>query len=208
MDTCPLCSSLKFFEFQGADFFKCSDCGLIFKDFRSRLNLQEEKDRYGLHENNIDDERYVKFLWPVVEELKKHVPSPATGLDYGSGPTPVLAELLRRENYDTLAYDPFFSPIDLQNISNLDFVVSTEAVEHFYSPGKEFQKIFKLLSPKGALIVKTEFFKPGMNMNQWHYPRDPTHVCFFSEESLKWVANKYSRSVAFPLPSIGVFTAV
>jgi hypothetical protein len=178
---------------------------LIFKAPQCRLAPAVEKDRYGLHENNIEDQRYVNFLWPVIEEIKKRLSPPARGLDYGSGPNPVLVELLKREGFETLAYDPFFSPMDLSQVENLDFIVSTEAAEHFYNPGKEFDQIFKMLKPTAPFILKTELFQEHMDLQKWHYPRDPTHVTFFSESSLKWIARKFGRSLRVEGPSLCVF---
>ena len=33
---------------------------------------------------------------------------------------------------------------------------------------------------------------------KWHYIQDPTHVCFWSETTFKWVAEKWRASVEFP----------
>jgi 2-polyprenyl-3-methyl-5-hydroxy-6-metoxy-1,4-benzoquinol methylase len=139
-----------------------------------RLEPEEEKRRYHLHENHIEDQRYVDFLTPTLNEIKKRVTPPARGLDYGSGPSPVLAELLKRENYEAVPYDPFFSPVDLSQEELFDFVVSTEVVEHLYFPGEEFKKIFGVLKPEGHLVIRTEFYRENKELEKWHYVRDPS----------------------------------
>jgi hypothetical protein len=195
MTSCPLCSSPHYSTFQEAPFLRCPTCKLIFKDFSLRLAARDEKERYSLHENDINDPRYVKFLWPVVEQVKNLVPAPARGLDFGSGPSPVLAELLSRENYSVKAYDPFFSPLDLSQLEPFDFIVSTEAAEHFYSPDTEIKRMMALLKPTGILVIRTEFFQESMSLNKWHYVRDPTHVCFYSEATMNWIGQTYKRPI-------------
>ena len=71
MTICCLCQSSEVSIFQGAAFFRCSDCHLIFKNSTLHLSAVDEKIRYELHENNIDDPAYVRFLWPAVEQVKK-----------------------------------------------------------------------------------------------------------------------------------------
>lgn len=185
---CSLCESLNTAVFQTVPFLKCQDCGLIFKDPALYLSSEEEKKRYGMHENKIEDPAYVKFLWPAVEQVKKLKIPPATGLDYGCGPNPVLSQLLTQENFKMFSYDPYFFPIPLAEFRNLDFITCTEAAEHFYSPGFEFKKLFKMLKPRGVLVLMTDLFQRETVLQNWHYTRDPSHVCFFSEQSLTWLS--------------------
>lgn len=205
MDHCPLCSSPNFSTFQSALFFRCAECFLIFKDSKVRLNPQEEKARYQFHENSIDDQNYVQFLMPTITEIKRNIPTPARGLDYGSGPSPVLADLLVKENYEVTAYDPFFSPKDLALLKPFDFVVSTEAIEHFFNPSVEFERIFKLLKKSGHLVIRTELYKENSSVTDWYYPRDPTHVSFFSEKTMRWIAEKFQRRLEVSSPTLCVF---
>lgn len=189
--TCILCESghLRILE---TEYWVCEDCGLIFKNPDSRLSHDEERERYSLHQNTIDNEGYIRFLSGVVEIVKSRVPKGALGLDYGCGPGPVLAELLRRERYSMEIFDPFFAPKDLSAMSHaFDFVTCTEAAEHFYSPGREFEAIFALLKPNGFLVLQTELVPKEISIKDWYYARDPTHVALFTDKTILYLKNQY-----------------
>ncbi len=203
---CTLCQNPQTSVFQDPLFFKCQHCGLIFKDHTTYLNPQEEKERYNMHENHIEDPAYVKFLWPVVEQIKKIKAPMAQGLDYGCGPNPVLSQLLVRENYKMQFYDPYFFPMDLNALEKLDFITCTEAAEHFYHPGSEFKKIFSLLKSNGTLVLMTDLFQKNIILKNWHYTRDPSHVCFFSEQSLTWLAGQSKIKVKIESTRLAIFT--
>jgi hypothetical protein len=190
---CPLCLSVQIVQFQSDAYFRCSDCELIFKDPSQHLSLELQKARYLLHQNSIDDLAYVEFLKPVIDEVSSIFQPGARGLDYGSGPTPVLVEILKKKNFEVEAYDPIFSPIVINGEAVYDFVSCTEVAEHFTEAALEFSKIFKILKGNGRLILMTEIFEEGRLLKDWYYARDETHVCFYSKNTMKWIANKYQR---------------
>ena len=72
-----------------------------------------------------------------------------------------------------------------------DFITCTEAAEHFYDPGKEFQLLANLLRPKGWLGLMTKLYSDEIDFTSWYYRRDPTHVCFYQRETMAWLAQKY-----------------
>jgi len=47
-------------------------------------------------------------------------------------------------------------------------VFVTEAVEHFFRPGKEFKKIKDLLRVGGLLTIMTEFWKETRQFSDWY----------------------------------------
>jgi hypothetical protein len=48
------------------------------------------------------------------------------------------------------------------------------------------------------VLSKTRF-------DSWHYKNDPTHVCFFSESTFEFLAQKSQLTVEFPTADIAVF---
>jgi SAM-dependent methyltransferase len=108
-------------------------------------------------------------------------------LDYGSGPTPVLVELLRKAGWDATGYDPFFAPdADLSRPFNA--VVSTETFEHFRQPREETGRVLRLLAPGGVLVVMTSLCDAVTDWPRWHYARDETHVAFYSTRTFAHLA--------------------
>ncbi len=170
------------------------------------LDPEEESRRYKRHNNSRECRGYVEFLTPVFNEVLSHIPSPARGLDYGCGPGPVLAELLLEAGYQMELYDPFFKP-EFSHFEkhSFDFVTCTEAAEHFYKPSEEFDRIFSLLKPRAYLVLMTELFTEEKSLKDWYYAKDPTHVVFFSKQSLQWLAEKYNSELEIKDNRIGLF---
>lgn len=109
--TCPLCegkSSAVFHADAGRLFLKCPECTLIFVDPADRLRPLEETLRYLHHQNHGDDPAYVQFLERLMVPVCDAVPEGSRGLDFGCGPTPVMAELLTTRGRPTSSYDPLF----------------------------------------------------------------------------------------------------
>ena len=181
---CPLCttaSQLKFILTDGRDLFECLQCGLAHVDPSTHLSESEEKLRYELHENRPDDPEYLKFLSQLSSPLIPKIPLGSLGLDYGSGPGPAMDRLF--QGHEIANYDPFFSPRPPQG--PYDFITCSEAAEHFADPRTEFFRISELLKPGGWFGLMTSCWE-GKGRN-WHYFRDPTHVCFFSSKTLSWI---------------------
>jgi len=41
------------------------------------------------------------------------------------------------------------------------------------------------------------------NFNEWYYQRDPTHICFWSKSTMRWLANSLQNAeLTFPGPGL------
>lgn len=112
-----------------------------------------------------------------------------TGLDYGCGEGKPISYILAKESILVKNYDPFFFN-DRQVLDNkYHFIVCTETAEHFHNPSKEFTLFKKMLYPGGFLAIMTNFYSDEIEFDEWWYPRDPTHVCFYSEKTINWICS-------------------
>ena len=207
MANCALCDGQKVNEFCSAGnrrFLRCNNCSYIFLNPSDRLNLEEEKKRYDLHQNHPDDMEYRSFLNQLITVLENYIPS-GNGLDYGCGPAPVLSLMLKEKGFSMNNYDPFYFPSMDSFDQKYDLITSTEALEHFYSPKKELTKMASLLKDGGVLGVMTEFFSEEMDFKTWYYKNDPTHVGFFSKESLSFIAQELNLKVNFFGKRVAIF---
>ena len=205
---CPLCCNTRIKEYckhAGILFLTCPTCELVFKDPSHFPSREKEKERYLLHENDVDDKNYQRFVAPVVNSILESESIKARGLDFGAGSGPVITKLLRDKSYSINLYDPFFYPDKKTLSSEYDFIVCCEVMEHFHNPSNEFDLLQKLLFPGGRLYCMTELLPEKEDFEAWYYKNDPTHVVFYSEKNLNWIKSNlgftkivvYGRLVIF-----------
>lgn len=173
----------------------CETCKLIFVPEQYRLSPEEEKLRYMLHDNRIENEGYVSFLRQAIDPALEYIESDMKGLDFGCGPSPVLATLLGKMNILCGFFDPFFYPA-IDN-TDFDFVFSTECVEHFYYPRRTFERIDTLIKKGGLLIIMTNLWDDLHDFATWYYKNDPTHVAFYHRETLYFLAQTFRYDILY-----------
>lgn len=173
---CRVCGSETRSEYDNqtkVDYYFC-DCGFIFKD--RIMDGEVEFEHYSKHNNTMENEGYVNMFEKFLSKVDEYLVGPNM-LDFGCGPGPVLAELLKRRGYKVKTYDKYFNHDADYDMFLYNTIVSTEAIEHFDDPIKELKKMRELLVPKGRLIIQTMFIQqPFM---EWWYRRDYTHISFF-----------------------------
>jgi hypothetical protein len=201
--SCPLCASEPAGPpLQGGNrrsYLLCSECGLIYACGGPELSAEAERARYLLHRNTLEDQGYVRFLLRLWEPVHALLEPGLHGLDYGSGPHPVLAELVRRSGFACAAFDPHFPEVSkeletygLSSTPAFDFVLCSEVWEHFVRVGEEIARLLTLLRPGGILGVMTEFRTAPESFSGWPYTSDPTHRSFYHPATLAWIARRYA----------------
>lgn len=196
---CPLCGSAKesplFYTDTLRQYFRCEDCGLIFVPRSCYLSSVEERAEYDKHQNSPDDAGYRRFLSRLHSPLQKLLPPQSFGLDFGCGPGPTLSLMFAESGHRMKTFDPFYANSPQVLTLEYDFVTASEVVEHFHRPAEEFKKIWQLLRPGGWLGVMTKLARGREAFANWHYKNDPTHVCFFSRETMHWLADSFEADI-------------
>ncbi|MBE0532252.1 MAG: class I SAM-dependent methyltransferase [Rhodospirillales bacterium] len=188
---CPVCRSGKpqpLVSVDGRDYWRCGTCEARFLDPRQHPSPETEHAYYLRHENDPDDPGYRRFLSKLADPLLACLPAGSHGLDYGCGPGPALAAMLREAGHDVALYDPFFHPDPGPLARQYDFVTCTEAAEHFHHPATEFARLAGLVRPGGWLAIMTCFQTEDARFAGWHYRKDPTHVVFYREATMRHLA--------------------
>jgi hypothetical protein len=105
--------------------------------------------------------------------------------------------MLRRGGFEVSLYDVFYQPEESVLTGQYDFICATEVVEHLHRPGPELQRLWPLLAAGGWLGIMTKLVRDRAAFATWHYKNDPTHVCFFSQQTWRWWARQQGASVEF-----------
>ena len=207
---CSLCNCKNTREFSvvnDREYFQCEECRAILLSPELYLSPQEEKSRYRLHNNDVNDPGYIEFVSPIIDRVRSDFKTDAVGLDFGCGTGPVITSELNKSGFQIKLYDPYFKADSKVLQDQYDFIVCCEVMEHFQAPAKEFKLLRSLLNPGGKLYCKTGIFKPEINFEDWHYKNDPTHVFFYSAETLEWIRKNLNFSKLEILDNFIVFTA-
>jgi len=146
---------------------------------------------------------------PLLARLGRSAPNhkASRGLDYGCGPGPALAAMLREAGHEVAVYDPIFAP-DRAAVAagtQYDFVTCTEVAEHFYRPAEEFDTMAALVRGGGLLAVLTSFQPESADQfAEWHYRRDPTHVVFYGAGTLALLAEERGWTCEIPVKDVAI----
>lgn len=197
---CPLCNSEdsdSFFEDKKRIYLRCSHCHLVFVPERHWLNPEDEKATYDLHQNDAGDSGYRRFLSRLSTPLLERLDATRKGLDFGCGPGPTLSVMLEENGHQVDLYDPFYYNDPTVFGNTYDFICATEVVEHLRDPNKNFKTMFNMLNPGGWLGLMTKLVIDDRAFRQWHYIRDMTHICFYSQRTFEYLAQRFDADLHF-----------
>ena len=210
--SCPLCARNQADHLHAGDkgsgyrdFFHCGVCDLVFVPRSQLLPHVAQKARYLEHNNEVDDPAYREFLGRLYRPMRPHLRGGSRGLDYGAGPGPALAAMMREDGFEVSVYDPFFHPDESVLDGAYDFITCTETAEHFSEPARDFRLLDGMLKPGGWLGVMTGMLADWSEFPSWYYHRDPTHVNFYSRKTMKWLASRYGWHARFPEQNVALF---
>lgn len=198
---CPLCRAphpIFFHQDKQRCYFRCQRCALAFADRNALLSHQAEYAQYLLHNNDVNDSGYRRFLARLSEPLLAKINATGkVGLDFGCGPGPLLAQMLSEAGQHMHLWDPYFANNQLTLQQHYDFICCSEAMEHFANPANEWAQWQQMLKPGGILAIMTKRYTDKTAFSQWHYKTDPTHISFFHRDTFCWLANEAKMTADF-----------
>lgn len=206
---CPLCQSLKISEFhrdKRRPYFQCDDCHLVFVPPEFYHTPAEERAEYERHQNDPNNPGYRRFLSRLFDPLVVQLKPGDKGLDFGCSPGPTLSIMFEEAGFPVSLYDPFFAPDRSVLIEQgYDFITATEVLEHLHDPRGNLDALWNCLKPSGVLGIMTKWVIDQAAFSRWHYIQDPTHVCFFSRETLAWLADFWQAKHQCIEPDVALF---
>ncbi|MGE3298727.1 MAG: class I SAM-dependent methyltransferase [Porticoccaceae bacterium] len=208
---CPVCESnpvRRFARLEARDYWRCEACEATFVDPAQLPDIDTERAQYALHRNDPDDAGYRAFLGrlatPLLQRLQTRPPPGLRGLDYGCGPGPALAAMLREAGHTVALYDPLFCNDPAVLTGSYDFIACTEVAEHFHHAAQAFAQLDRLLAPGGWLGVMTGFAPDDQDFARWHYRRDPTHVVFYRAATFEVLARRHRWRCEIPCNNVAL----
>jgi len=197
---CPLCQSKKhslFHKDQNREYFRCSACSYVFVPTQYHLSESEEKLRYDTHNNDSQDPRYREFLSQLTLPLEDLIPDQSVGLDFGSGPGPTLSLMLEEKGHQVDLYDKYYAKDESVFDKEFDFITLTEVIEHLSDPIFELERLTSVLKPGGCIAIMTQTMTKEIDFSKWYYKNDPSHIGFYNQKSLIFLANHLRLKVNF-----------
>jgi len=177
-------------------YHRCKECNFIFIDEAHILTLEEECKRYEVHNNEISDPSYRSYFKKFLKYIEDDLDKNNTILDYGSGPQPVLADVMLEYGYKVDIYDKFFYNKKDYLDKEYDVIISTEVFEHIYNPIETLNTLLSTLKKNGKLILMTAVSPPtDEEFRRWWYIQDPTHVVFYNEKTFEAIGRKYDLNI-------------
>jgi 2-polyprenyl-3-methyl-5-hydroxy-6-metoxy-1,4-benzoquinol methylase len=200
--------SAPFLTADGRDYRRCGSCALTFVPAEQHADAARERARYETHRNSPADAGYRAFLDRLLAPLAAALPRGAEGLDFGCGPGPAASAMMRERGFRMTDYDPFFAPDASALARSYDFVVCTEVLEHLRAPGRTLARVDALLRPGGLLGAMTGVLEDDAAFAGWWYRKDFTHVAFFRNETLEWIARRFGWRLERPSRDVALFGKV
>lgn len=193
---CPICeSTTNSFDHEklSKTYHACPACEYIFLDPAFYVSQEREHAQYAQHQNSMENQGYVAMFERFIAFFQVILPNVRTALDFGSGPGPVLCELLKQRGIKTAIYDLYFAPHPSALTHRYDLITSTEVIEHLASPMAVLLELKALLHEGGYLALMTQFHPRNREaFCTWWYPRDPTHIGFFTPKTFEIIGKKLS----------------
>ena len=115
------------------------------------------------------------YLWPVVSQLLCDLPAGSRVVDLGCGNGAMMAALrgrgwelvgvdasasgitLARRTWQGVRFEQADVTENLLHLGEFDAVLSTEVIEHLYSPRRFIWNCYGLLRPGGTLVISTPY---------------------------------------------------
>lgn len=205
---CPLCSSERT-EFYHRDkqrsYLQCAHCDVVFVDPAALPTLAQERAQYDLHNNNPNDIGYRRFLSRLLDPLQTKLKSADRGLDFGCGPGPSISVMMAERGWQVDNYDPYYFPALNVFSQPYNFICCTEVLEHIHWPMPLLDQLWQNIRPGGVFGIMTKRVRDRAAFANWHYKNDPTHVRFYSETSLNWLAQRWQADIEFADTDVVIF---
>lgn len=199
---CKVCGRLAKPVFSGhllqydVQYFYCNYCGFLFTEepywmedaYKEPINITDT----GILHRNLSLSKIASVV--IFFLFKKH----GKFLDYAGG-YGIFVRLMRDIGFDFYWHDKFSSNLfarsfdcNINQVTDIELVTCFEAFEHFVNPVEEIKTLLKV---SDNILFSTRLLPepPPKPEEWWYYGLDHgQHISFYSVNTLKYIANKFS----------------
>jgi len=182
------------------DYHWCKECDFISKDKAFYATEKQELTNYDYHQNSLEDLKYVEYFNHFIQNaILKYVNTGLKGFDFGSGPTPVLSQILQRDYHFSMdIYDLHYAKDKMFINEKYDLITATEVIEHLADPIPYFELFTDLMNDDSILAIMTLFHQNSEEVfSNWFYIRDVTHISFYTPKTIHYIAQKVGLKVIY-----------
>lgn len=159
---------------------------------------------------------YSAIFWGVIKAIKDSGMKPGVKiLENGSG-LGYLTYALNKEGYDCEGLDYSETATDFANYffgkkysqgkiedfskgheGQYDLVIATEVIEHVVDPSGFVESCFKVLKPRGVLILTTPIKDIHPEGTIWETNPAPEHLWWFTEKGISSIGDHFNATTSF-----------
>ncbi len=177
-------------------YFVCDNCDFLCKSAEHHQDLNTQKARYALHQNDENDRGYQAYFQRFLDFVLPLVGKPESALDFGCGASTLLAKMLEENGIPCDYFDPLFHPQNTLENKKYQLIVSTEVFEHLHQPKAVFEVLLNGLDAGGYLALQTQFHPNDIKaFLGWYYHQDPTHISFFTVKTFSVLCEAFGCEV-------------
>lgn len=188
----------------GRVFFRCGGCGYIFAAPEEQRLSREEESAFFKGQWRQTPDGGNAGCYPAILSLAQSCGiSPVKALDFGCGNAGLIRRLrangIPAYGIDRVPVDNDMRPFVFKDFAELpamkfDLITAIEVFEHLPDPAAVLDELLARLSPDGFLFITTALTNRSMAhikyFPHWIYQKDATHIGFFSERTMEYLARK------------------
>lgn len=221
MNKCLICGKENIAVFANLDGYsirKCSNCGFGFTE-----NTKLQTGEYHRDDQYVQEEELFRNIFQKRVDIITGLVKPGKALEVGCS-TGLLLSLLKKAGWDVIGIEPSKQAAhvatkrginvvigtfeDARLTDKFDLVILNHVLEHVENPELVMEKSFKILNPKGVVLISLPNFdslSAKIQKGNWPLLLPSEHLWHFTPTSLKFLLNKFGFTVFFEEESSGIW---
>lgn len=221
MNKCLICGSENIAMFTKVKEYvikKCSNCGFGFTE-----NTKLQDVLYHRDDEYIQEEELFKNIFQKRVDIITKLAKPGKVLEVGCS-TGLLLSLLKSKGWDVMGVEPSKKAAEVakgrgintivgifENVKfteKFDLIIFNHVLEHVENPELILEKCYKILSPKGVVLISLPNFdslSAKIQQENWPLLLPNEHLWHFTPKALKMLLKNLNFGIIYEEESSGVW---